>query len=104
MRPPITRPPRARLAVVRLEAPPVPAVTASLVNGLLTVYGDGASNDIRLNLSNGQYAIGGGVFSASSVRAITIDAGDGDDTVTVGASVSTPVLMFGGNGHDMLVG
>jgi uncharacterized protein YkwD len=98
--------PRARLNVVRLEDRTVPAVTASLVNGLLTVYGDGADNQITLNLSNGNYSIGGvaQTYVASAVRAITIDAGDGNDVVTVSPSVTTKTLIFGGNGNDTLTG
>lgn len=97
---------RAHLDILRLEDRTVPAVTASLVNGVLIVYGDGAANQITLNFGNGQYSISGvaQTYSAASVQAITIDAGDGNDSITVGNSVTANCLIFGGSGNDTIVG
>ena len=39
---------RSRLALTRLEDRTVPAVTATLLNGVLSVLGDGAGNAINL--------------------------------------------------------
>jgi uncharacterized protein YkwD len=95
--------PRSRLAVTRLEDRTVPAVTASLVNGILTILGDGAANAITITAGNGQINVANvGMYSAASVRAITVDAGDGDDTITVGNSVTTPAVLFGGYGNDRI--
>jgi uncharacterized protein YkwD len=95
--------PRSRLALTRLEDRTVPAVTASLVNGILTVLGDGAANAITITAGNGQINVANvGVYSAASVRAITVDAGDGDDTITVGNSVTAPAVLFGGYGNDRI--
>jgi uncharacterized protein YkwD len=98
------RPSRARLDLMRLEDRTVPAVTASFVNGQLTVYGDGANNAIVFNQANGQYTIGGvtQTYAVSAVRAVTIDAGDGNDTITVGSAVTGNLLVFGGNGNDTI--
>jgi uncharacterized protein YkwD len=95
---------RARLDLLRLEDRTVPAVTASLVNGQLTVYGDGADNQIIFNQVNGQYVISGvaQTYAVSSVRAITIDGGDGNDFIQIGTSVTGKLLIFGGNGDDTI--
>jgi uncharacterized protein YkwD len=97
-------PSRARLDLLRLEDRTVPAVTASLVNGQLTVYADGAGDQITLHLTNGQYTIGGvaQTFAASGVGHITISGGDGNDTIRVGNEVTAPTLIFGGNGSNAI--
>ena len=45
---------RPRLALTRLEDRAVPAVTATLLNGVLCVLGDGGANAITVGLANGQ--------------------------------------------------
>lgn len=96
----------SRLAVTRLEDRTVPAVTASLVNGILTVLGDGAANAINLGLANGQITVSGvtQTFSAAGIRGITVDGGDGDDTITVSSAITTNCILFGGYGHDRVTG
>jgi uncharacterized protein YkwD len=95
-------PSRARLQILLLEDRTVPAVVASLINGQLTVCGDGAANAISLSYLNGQYSVAGQNFAAASVQRIVIDAGDGNDTVTVAPSVTAPTTIFGGNGNDTI--
>src|SRR4051812_5615394 len=97
---------RSRLVVTRLEDRTVPAVTAALVNGNLTVLGDGAANGIAIGLTSGQVTVSGvaQTFPAASVGAITVDGGSGDDVITVSAAVLTPTLLFGGQGNDTLTG
>ena len=50
---------RSRLALNRLEDRTVPAVTATLLNGVLGVMGDSAANNISIGLSNGQITVSG---------------------------------------------
>jgi uncharacterized protein YkwD len=97
---------RSRLAVTKLEDRTVPAVTALLVNGNLTILGDGAGNAINVGFANGQITVSGlsQTFAAASVRAITVDGGDGDDTITVANSVPIGCLLFGGYGNDHILG
>src|SRR5262245_17906591 len=106
MRTRATGSPRSRLALLYLEDRTLPAVTASVVNGVLTVLGDGASDRITLGLSSGQFTVSGvaQTFSAAAVRAITVDGGAGDDSVEVSQAIGTPTLLFGGIGNDVLVG
>jgi uncharacterized protein YkwD len=98
--------PRPRLALVRLEDRTVPAVTAALVNGVLTVLGDTADDTITLGLANGQITVSGVAqsFAAASVRTIVVDGGSGDDTITVNPAITTPCLLYGGIGNDTLTG
>ena len=94
---------RPRLALTALEDRTVPSVTASVVNGVLTILGDGASNVINVGGANGQISVAG-VGQFGGVRSITVDGGDGDDTITVNSSVNTPCLLFGGYGNDRIMG
>jgi Ca2+-binding RTX toxin-like protein len=97
--------PRSRLALTRLEDRTVPAVTASLVNGNLTVLGDSAANAIDVGYANGQISVSGvGFFAAANVRGITVDGGDGDDVINVSSALPTGCLLFGGYGNDRIMG
>lgn len=100
------RPLRSRLSLTRLEDRTVPAVTASLANGVLTVLGDSAGNTINLGLSNGQITVSGiaQTFPAASVHGITVDGGDGDDIINVSPAIATPCVLFGGYGSDRITG
>lgn len=106
MRARVPSPRRQRLGLTRLEDRTVPAVTASLVNGILTVLGDAAANNIPLGLSNGQITVSGvtQTFSAAAVRGITVDGGDGDDVISVAPSITIPCVLFGGLGNDRITG
>ncbi|MFO0808694.1 MAG: FG-GAP-like repeat-containing protein [Gemmataceae bacterium] len=97
---------RPRLAITRLEDRVTPAVAVTFVNGVLNAIGDGAADTIAVNQVNGQITVSGTTqtFAASQVRAIAIDGGDGDDTITLSSAVTPPALLFGGNGNDRLTG
>src|SRR5919199_2771473 len=99
-------PPRWRLALLALEDRTLPAVTASFVNGILTVLGDAADNQIRVTQANGQIVVTttGQAFDAAAVRSLTVDGGDGNDYIAIDASVAIGALVFGGYGNDTLVG
>jgi uncharacterized protein YkwD len=105
MRPRILGSPRSRLSVTRLEDRTVPAVTASLVNGILTVLGDGAANTIDIGFGNGQINVSNvGVYAATGVRGITVDGGDGNDIINASAALPIGCLLFGGYGNDRIMG
>jgi uncharacterized protein YkwD len=95
---------RARLDILRLEDRTVPSATATLVNGQLDIYADGAGDQIAVHLANGQYTISGiaQTFAASTVKAITISGGDGNDTISVGNEVTAPTIIFGGDGTNSI--
>src|SRR4051812_10434530 len=96
---------RARLRLYELERRVTPAVTATLLNGVLTVLGDSASNNLGISLSGGSLAVPatGQTFSAASVSTIVLDGEQGDDTLTVGAGITQQSFLFGGSGNDRLV-
>lgn len=97
---------RLHLALTRLEDRSVPAVTATLLNGVLGVMGDSASNNISIGLSNGQITVSGvaQTFSPSQVASISVAGGDGDDVITVSPAINLPTLLFGEFGNDTLIG
>lgn len=97
---------RFHLALTRLEDRTVPAVTATLLNGVLGVMGDSAANNISIGLSNGQITVSGvaQTFSPSQVGTISVAGGDGDDVITVSPALNFPCLLFGEFGNDTLVG
>ncbi len=95
-----------RLALTQLEDRLTPAITVNFLNGVLSVLGDGAADTIAINQANGQISVSGfgQTFAASMVRSITVDGGDNHDIITVSNAVTTPTLLFGGNGNDRLIG
>jgi uncharacterized protein YkwD len=98
--------PRTRIALTRLEDRTVPAVTAALAHGVLSVLGDGAANQISVALVNGQVTVSGvaQTFAATAVAGVTVDGGDGDDVITVSPALAVSALLFGGYGADRLTG
>ena len=83
------------------------AITLDLGSGSFDIN---ASNVIHVSrASNGNYSIsvnGTGMEIANSANAevIAIDAGLGDDTVTVDSSITIPAYLTGGAGDDTLIG
>lgn len=103
---------RSRLNCESLEVREVPAATASLVNGVLTVRGS-AGNDIIVVRRSGERLIanGTGVSAAlSQVRSIKIDGLAGNDTIRLladgatGNGVPHRAVITGGGGNDVIVG
>src|SRR5262249_29828787 len=95
-----------RLALTRLEDRTVPAVTATLLNGVLSVLGDSAPNNISIGLSNGQITVSGvaQTFAANQVGSISVAGGDGDDRITVSPAICLPCTLLGEFGNDTLIG
>src|SRR5437763_922570 len=97
-----------RLHVERLETRAVPAVTANLAAGVLTVTGDAGRDRIDVLLDQGQLVVrdhGRNVagFAPAAVASITITTGGGDDVVRVASTVTQPVTIDGGAGNDDLI-
>ncbi len=88
----------------------VPTISASLTRGTLKVYGSEGRDVIGVDTVNGRIRVGGKadgiVFSYpnSSVTRILVDAGGGNDRVTVETTLSLRTTLAGGAGHDVLLG
>jgi calpain family cysteine protease len=104
------RPPRASTArftpgVERLETRDVPA-TASLMAGVLTVNGTTGNDSIVLRQANGRVSIDGltKTFAATSVNSVVVNAGAGNDTVSVSRLKAQPwtkaVTVRSASGND----
>ena len=84
-------------------------MSASLVNGQLTVTGIDARDQIRIDVAaNGILFVDqNGVrqtFSTYETRSIAVDARDGNDRVEVTPNVRQPTTLSGGAGNDTLIG
>src|SRR5581483_10249292 len=88
--------------------------SAILKNGILTIVG-GAGNDTILlaksgsNISVSIDGVASGPFKSSSVTGISIDAGSGNDSVSLlsngeANAVTQPATILGGKGNDTLAG
>lgn len=82
-------------------------IDAKLSNGVLTVRGTNAANNIKLNLSGDNLvAVVDGKkksFAASSVKKIKVFGLDGNDVITIGSGVKA-TRLDGGGGNDTLNG
>jgi hypothetical protein len=95
-------------------APASAAVTADFALGVLTVVGDGESDNISVECSNGDVLVNGdapsGAPRCSGVETIIVRAGGGADRVTlstVGSAAFTrlnKIAVFGEEGDDELIG
>jgi Ca2+-binding RTX toxin-like protein len=99
----------APLAVARIAPAPV------LRSGILSITGTAGNDSISLTLDKTGRSIGVSVgrsvstFSLASVRQINIDAGDGNDSVSLQRSDGTRAVpigasILGGNGDDSITG
>src|SRR5262249_2811939 len=95
--------PRPRLHLEHLEDRTVPT-TLTLTGSTVTVTGSLLGDQININQSNGVISVSGvsQTFSASQVNRIVVDACDGDDTITIGSSVTAQAWIFGGGGNDRI--
>lgn len=104
-------PRRPRLMDVEvLEPRLMPAVSASLIGHTLSVQGDDHPANIEVFLDNSSQNIlvqnsGStiGSFTRSSVNALIIETGGGNDQISIGSSVIQPVKITGGAGNDLIV-
>jgi hypothetical protein len=89
-----------------LEARDTPSI-ANLTNGVLTVVGTAEANDLKVWLIGAEIYVGDGAtlvgkVPAASVNRVVVDAGLGNDRVTVG--VAKQSFIYGGKGNDVLLG
>jgi hypothetical protein len=108
----------APLAVRLLEDRTVPAVVADFSAGVLTVTSDAASDTISIEVVGGlvkvfqgtspptEVSVTGGSngIKPKALTGILVNAGDGDDRVTVAATLKAPATLNGGTGSDVLNG
>jgi hypothetical protein len=103
------RPDRLRLGVEELETRLVPTVSVSLTNGQLQIIGAGAGNTITLD-HFGQNTLvitdsGTQPFADSAITSISVlDAGGGNDTINVHATVRPTVITALGGNDTVTVG
>lgn len=81
---------RARLGVETLDNRIMPAVTSSLSNGLLTVTGDAADDEVAV------------WYSGSAQNLVHVQDFTTGKTTSYNASLVNRVAMYGGDGHDCL--
>ncbi len=100
-----------RLGIEVLEGRNLPAVTAALAAGALTVNGDADDNNIHLQFdaASAQLVVRsyeGEVarFGLGSVATITVNGGDGNDVLRIDQDISRPTVFNGGAGDDVLLG
>src|SRR5262245_32032681 len=100
-----------RLGIEPLEPRNVPAVTATVAGGVLTVLGDADRDSIRVSLDPAtnqlvvlNFLTEVGRFASPAVTSLSIDAGGGDDVVRVDRAVTQPAGIQGGDGNDILEG
>jgi len=98
-------PKRARLGLEPLENRIVPT-SATLSNGVLTVLGDMSNVSIQIGQTNGQISVSGvsQSFNSSQVKMISVEAGDGNNTITVAPSVTAETWIFAGQGNNFIQG
>jgi Ca2+-binding RTX toxin-like protein len=82
--------------------------TPSLVNGVLTIASTSNADTFAISVASGTLrVVRNGTtlrYTASAVKQIILSAGDGNDTITLDASVSVPTSLRGGNGNDSIKG
>src|SRR5262245_8589374 len=104
---------RSSLSFEQLEHRLTPATQAFFAAGVLTVVGDGANNDIGVSAVNGNLQVtdqgqlvpirSSGTPTLARTVAVVVAGRDGNDTVTLDASLGTvPAAVAGGLGNDVL--
>ena len=84
---------------------------ATLVNGVLKIVGTNGHDELQINKVGNQYQLVGCFltptvirFTISQVQSIEIDMLGGNDHVNIVDSVTVPVTVRGGDGHDKING
>lgn len=88
-------------------APPV--VTAEVVGNELHVTGTRLSDNITVALNGSDLEVRSndavvGTFALAGLNGLSVDGGNGHDTIAVHGSVSLLATLLGGNGRDTLDG
>ena len=87
----------------------VPGGLIGVSAGVMTVTGSSGNDSFRIvNNGSGSYQVtfngGTSVYPTSDVSQIVVNAGDGDDAVTIDTGITLPTTINGGNGNDTLIG
>jgi Ca2+-binding RTX toxin-like protein len=82
---------------------------AGIVDGVLVVFGTAGRDSLLVARSGRNLVVyhGGrklGSFSTSAVESISIDAGAGNDLVSLSPLIAVDATITGGDGNDMLMG
>jgi uncharacterized protein YkwD len=94
---------RVRLGLEHLEDRSLPS-TVNLTGSTLTVLGTATGEQIDVTQSGDTITANGQSFAAAQVQRLVIDAGDGDDTINVGATVTAATWIYAGGGNDVVTG
>src|SRR5688572_25262802 len=83
-------------------------LSASLKGGVLRVSGTGGDDRIKLSLDAGRIVVTtngvrDGQFLGAVVRKISLNAGAGDDSVSMSARITVAALLDGAAGDDVLI-
>jgi Ca2+-binding RTX toxin-like protein len=98
----------ARVTLVDYNTPSFSASNLATQNGGDVIVSTGADDDnIRVGWDSAANTLlvsnGSRLQKFTNVTSISIDSGDGNDTIVVDASVPKPVTLRGGTGNDRLV-
>ncbi|MFO0811447.1 MAG: calcium-binding protein [Gemmataceae bacterium] len=93
---------RTRLGLTALEGRDLPAVTAVLANGVLTVTGTSGDDVISIVQTGNTIQTAGKSFAAVSVQKVVVNAGGGNDLI--GVDSSKPMVLNGEAGNDTIYG
>src|SRR5687768_1079895 len=79
--------------------------SAAASSGLLTITGTSSSDTIDVGLSSGRITVSGVSSTYANITGIVVNAGGGNDKVTVANVVGNlPTTLNGGSGDDRLNG
>jgi uncharacterized protein GlcG (DUF336 family) len=99
-----------QLRVIELEARDLPAGTAALAAGVLTVVGGAEDNHFRVDFdaSTAQLVVSDngaliGRFNSDDVASISFNTGDGRNRVEVAPAVFQPIMVIGGGAKDTVI-
>jgi hypothetical protein len=89
--------------------PQSPGAVAGLVDGVLSVYGTAGVDSLLLTRIGKNFVVYNngiklGTFSASAVTSIAVDAGGGNDVVSLLPMIKVASTLLGGDGDDLLIG
>jgi hypothetical protein len=95
-------PNRVRLGLTALEGRDMPAVTAVLSGGILTVTGTNGNDTIPVIQSGATITAAGKSFATANVTSIVVNGLDGDDRITI--TSTKPATINGGPGANTYTG
>ena len=84
-------------------------LTVKFASGLLSVTGTTGNDQINIShVANSWTISNGSVWTSTktykNVTKVSINAGNGDDSITLDSSVTCPATLAGGNGNDTITG